>query len=149
MIFDILNKDAIQIGLDPKDKNELFEIMLKLASKTGKVKDFDQVLNEIKVRESLMSTGIGGGIALPHAKSNAIEECTASMVVLGKPFDYGALDSLPVNIVFMILSNDDAISNHLKILSQISKLIISSDFKQKLSKINSENEAYNLIISYK
>lgn len=149
MIFDILHKEAIQIGLDPKDKNELFEIMLTLASKTGKVKDFDQVLKEIKVREAIMSTGIGGGIALPHAKSKAIDDCTASMVVLRKPFDYGALDSMPVNIVFMILSNYEAISNHLKILSQISKLIISSDFKQKLSIINSENEAYNLILNYK
>jgi PTS system fructose-specific IIC component len=76
-ISDILKVDSIAIALNVEDKDELLENLLKLAAKSGKIINEEDTKNEIIKRENILSTGIGNGVALPHAKTNSIRDSVA------------------------------------------------------------------------
>ena len=127
-IRDIINVNSIALNLEVKDKTELINKMAELAFESGKIIDLNEVKNRLFVREKLMSTGIGNSIALPHAKSNKIKKTIGSFAVLSNPIDYESLDNKPVNIVLMIIGRESNISENLKLLSSISKIINNDSF---------------------
>jgi fructose PTS system EIIBC or EIIC component len=131
-ISDILHKNSIKINLFVQSKDELLDEMLELAVASGNITDEDDVKREIIKRESIMSTGVGGGIALPHAKSNSINDSVGALAILAAPIDYDALDNKPVNIVFLLLGKENNVGNHLRLLSKISRLLNDDDFRAKL-----------------
>jgi fructose-specific phosphotransferase system IIA component len=127
-IRDILDIRSIVVGLDIKDKDELLETMVDLATESGNVLEPEEAKERIFAREKLMSTGVGNGVALPHAKTNQIVKTVGSFAVLSQPIDYNALDGQPVRIVLMILGKETNVGEHLKLLSSISKLLSKESF---------------------
>ncbi|ROL56690.1 PTS sugar transporter subunit IIA, partial [Bacteroidetes/Chlorobi group bacterium ChocPot_Mid] len=96
-ISDILNIESIKIGLKVESKRELLNQMVSLAEKSKKLLDREEVLAEVIEREKIMSTGVGKGVALPHAKTNAVLENIAALAILAEPIDFNAIDDSPVN----------------------------------------------------
>jgi fructose-specific phosphotransferase system IIA component len=127
-IRDILDIRSIVVGLEVKDKDELLETMVQLAAESGNVLDTDEAKERIFAREKLMSTGVGNGVALPHAKTNQIVKTVGAFAVLSEPVEYDALDNQPVQIVLMILGKETNVGEHLKLLSGISKLLSKDSF---------------------
>ncbi len=143
-ITDIITKNSIAVNLIADSKEDLLEKMLLLAAKSGRINDNTLALKEIKEREKIMSTGVGKGIALPHAKTNAVSESVGSLAFLAEPIDYDSFDGEPVNIVFMLLGRENNVGIHLRLLSKISRLMNNDSFKIQLLDCGTNEEVVDL-----
>src|SRR3990172_517574 len=131
-ISEIINVNSININLIAENKKDLVEQMMKLAWKSGKVLDIEEALNEVFERENIMSTGVGKGIALPHAKTKAITDAVGALAILSVPIEYESLDEEPVNIVFLLLGMENNVGNHLRLLSKISRLLNNDSIREQI-----------------
>jgi fructose-specific phosphotransferase system IIA component len=139
-ITDILKLDSISLDINTQNKVDLLAQLLDLADKSGKITDKDKTLKEIFEREKILSTGIGKGIALPHAKTNTVSDTIGALAVMKKSIDYDSLDGEPVNIVFLLLGLEHNVGNHLKMLSKISRLLNNDTFREMLFKCKNNAE---------
>lgn len=122
-ISELLTVDSIQPNLSATTKDEVLEELVRLAVKKDGNIPVDQVLEAVRQREELMSTGIGNEIGLPHAKTSAVEDL---VVVFGRSLqgiDFKALDDKPVRIFFMLLAPENQSGPHVKALAHISRLL--------------------------
>ncbi len=131
-IVDILSINSIRLGLQAENKKYLLERMLDLAMESGRITNREEAKKEVFEREKIMSTGIGKGIALPHAKTNSVSDSVASLAVLGTPIDYDAIDGKEVSIVLLLLGRESNVGSHLRLLSRISRLLNDDDFRQSV-----------------
>jgi len=143
-ISDILDINSIKIGLTVESKKDLLEQMIFLAEKSKKIIDRDDVQHEILEREKIMSTGVGKGIALPHAKTNAITGSIGALALLSEPVDFNSLDEKPVNIVFLLVGLENNVGLHLRLLSNISRLMNNDAFRGNLLQCKTAMEVKKL-----
>ena len=145
-ITDILNKDLIKIKMSADSKEDLLNKMMVLAENSGKIIDSADARSEVFERENIMSTGVGKGIALPHAKTNSISSTVGALAIMKEPMEYDALDGNPVNIVFLLLGTENNVCNHLRLLSKISRLMNNDTFRTHLTQAQSVEEIMDLFI---
>lgn len=131
-ILDVIGKESISTTLEVDSKEELLDKMLELAVKSGKILDHEEAKRVILKREKIMSTGIGKGIALPHAKTNTVIDSVGSLAILKKECDFESIDGNPVNIVFLLLDKEINVGNHLRLLSKISRYLNDDEFRTNL-----------------
>ncbi|MBX3044210.1 MAG: PTS sugar transporter subunit IIA [Candidatus Kapabacteria bacterium] len=131
-ISDILRSNSIKIAIDAETKEHLLESMVELAYDPTKVLDKTQALKDVLEREEVMSTGVGKGIALPHAKSKSVLDSVASLAILKEPIDFDSLDGESVNIAFMLLGPENNVGLHLRLLSKVSRLMNNDSFRLQL-----------------
>jgi len=143
-ITEILNIDSIKIDLKVESKRELLDQMIVLAEKSNKILDREIVKQEVFEREKIMSTGVGKGIALPHAKTNAIKDPVGSLALLNEPVEYSSIDDKPVSIVFLLIGMENHVGNNLRLLSRISRLMNNDSFRGNLQQCNSAKEVMDL-----
>lgn len=122
-LSEILSVDLIEINLKAKDKDSVLEEMVDLLFKAGKIKDKKEILDDVKKREALMSTGIGHGVAIPHAKSKGVDTLISAFGRSKEGIDFKSLDGEPVYLFFMLLSPEDITGPHIKALAKISRLL--------------------------
>lgn len=147
-ISDVLSVDTIRLNLHVENKNDLIEQMILLAGKSGNIIDIEEVRNEVFDREKIMTTGVGKGIALPHAKTNAIRSTTAALGILAEAVDYDSLDDKEVNIALLLLGMEGQIGEHLRLLSKISRLMGNEFFRTELLNSKSALDVLNLFKTY-
>jgi len=141
----ILDSKSIQLNLEIDDKFVLIDNLVDLASNSGKVIDIGKAKFDVKEREDVMSTGVGKGIAIPHAKTESISSTVAAMITLKDGVDYKSLDKKNVNLAFLLLSEPVNIGNHLRLLSQISKLLNNESLRDRILDCQNENEVLEII----
>ncbi len=143
-ISELLYKDAIIDDLKSTDKPGIINELSLAVSKTtnAEAKDIARVLME---REGLGSTGIGGGIAIPHGKLNSVKEVAIGFGLSRKGVEYDSLDDKPVHIFFLLLTPENSSGGHLKVLAQISKLLKKDEFKHSLRFAESAEDIYDII----
>lgn len=143
-ISDILNRDAILPDLSSETKADVIQ---ELAGIVAPHADADQaaIAEVLMERESLGSTGIGGGIAIPHGKLNGVKEVTVGFGRSQKGVDYDSLDNLPVHLFFLLLTPENSTGGHLKVLAQISKMLKMDQFKERLKGAQSAQEIFDII----
>lgn len=124
--------DLVALDLVARDKQELLSILVDLLLKAGKVRDGAGLMGELLKRETVMSTGIGGGIAIPHALTNDIEDLALVFGRTQGPMDFQALDAQPVDLVFMLVGPKTASSIYVKLLARVSRLLQNEAFKERL-----------------
>ncbi|MFA7325684.1 MAG: PTS sugar transporter subunit IIA [Ignavibacteriae bacterium HGW-Ignavibacteriae-4] len=147
-ISEILNEKCIILNSELNDKDEIIEKLVELATKSGNITNTSKVLEEVFVRENLMSTGIGNNIAIPHTKSEDIKELTAAMITLSKPVNFDSLDGKKVSIVFLILSNSEELGLHIKALSKISKILNNRSFFGDILNVSKNAEVIELFDNF-
>ncbi len=143
-LSEILHKDAIVNELQSRDKQEVLKELSQAAARVSQAQHHE-ILEVLKERESLGSTGIGGGIAIPHGK---LPDENAVILGLGisKPgVEYDSLDNKPVHIFFVILTPEDSTGGHLKVLAQVSKLLKQEQFKTKLLQASTPESIFDII----
>lgn len=145
-LSDFLTKNYIKANITVDNKDDLLKTLVYLFKGNPKVNDIDKVLEDVYEREKILSTGVGKGFALPHAKTSAVNDILAAFCTLKQPVDYGALDSEPVNIVLMLIGPAEMSSLYLKLMSRISRMISNEDFKTNILKAQSDEELYNLFL---
>lgn len=143
-ISELVSPSRIKVHVEAQSKEQVLTMLIDLLDVNGDLANKEQIAQTIFEREKLMSTGIGHGFALPHSKSPYVKSETAALITLKQPIEYDSLDNQPVNVVFMLLSNSANVSLHLKLLSKISRFIISEEFKTDLLKAKTPEEAYEL-----
>ncbi|RPI69600.1 MAG: PTS sugar transporter subunit IIA [Ignavibacteriae bacterium] len=147
-ITDILAPSCIKIGLEVTDKEDVLVKLVDTLNAAGQVKNRDELLQVIMEREKLMSTGIGHGVALPHGKTNVVDSSIAALATLQNPIDFDALDDKPVSIVLLLVGTEGNVSIHLRLLSRISRMIGSDQFRSALIASRTPEEVLDLFASY-
>ena len=143
-ISQLLNKDSIIANLNARDKKGTIDELAKSISQTIKTSE-KEIANVLMEREQLGSTGIGGGIAIPHGKLDSVGSIIVGFGLSQKGVEYDSLDNRPVHIFFLLLTPENSTGGHLKVLSQISKLLKMESFKKKLLSANSPDEIFDII----
>ena len=144
-VADYIKVDTINLNLESKTKNTVIRELYNNFKKTNLIKDEELGLNDIFAREEMGSTGIGKKIALPHAKTKAVDELIATFGISRNGIDYESLDNENVNIFFMFLCPEDKTQEYLKVLARISRLIRDDKFIDKLLKAESNGEIIEII----
>lgn len=147
-ISEIVANDAIEVGIKLENKEDLIQKLLELAYISGNILDFETVKSEVFKREEILSTGIGNGIALPHAKTKYVKQMTGAIIVLGAPLDYESLDNEPVEIAVLILGSENHIGQHIRILSKISRLLSNDSFRNQLVEAENKESVMSLLKDY-
>ena len=131
-IADILDPACICLNMEAKDKASALNQMVDLLALNGKVHDRATLATVILDRERLMSTGIGNGVALPHGKTNVVDRSMAALATLQTPIDFDALDDKPVSIILLLVGTEGNVGVHLRLLSRISRMVGSEQFRTSL-----------------
>jgi fructose-specific phosphotransferase system IIA component len=139
-ITDILNEKVIVTKLPGSTKNEILNAMIELAATSERVNDKEKMRSAILEREKIMSTGVGSGFAIPHGKTDAVQDIVAAFAITEQPIDYQSLDDQPVRIVFLLVGKDNSVGPHIKLLSRISRLMNKEEFRKKLIDAESPSE---------
>ena len=119
---DLVAEGRITLGLDVANKPALLAVLADGAAAATGI-DAGVILERVRLRESLGSTGFGGGAAIPHARFAALSNILVQVVRLATPVDYGAIDDAPVDIAVLLLSPEAAGADHLKALARISRTL--------------------------
>lgn len=143
-IIDLLKKDAIELNTAAASKDEAIEKMVSLHQKAGNLADADVYKQAILAREAQSSTAIGEGIAVPHAKSDSVLTPGLAAITVPGGVDYGAPDSKPSDILFMIAAPLDG-DLHLEILSRLMVMLMDFDFCAKLRAAKTPEEYLEII----
>ena len=106
-IVDLLKKESIALGKNPGSKQEAIDMLVELQAKSGNIADVETYKKGILAREEQGSTAVGEGIAIPHAKSEAVKAPSLAAITVPGGVDYDALDGEPSNLLFMIASPND------------------------------------------
>ncbi len=129
---------------DRTEKDEILENMVDICFAADKVQDLDDFKTAIFEREAIMSTGIGLGVAVPHAKRKGIDEFFITVGVLREPVDWQAIDDQPVSIVFLIGGPDNRQKDYLRILSKLVLFTKNENRRNALRKAQSPEEVISL-----
>ncbi len=138
-------ENLIVFDLKSNAKDGVIEELVELVNTSNMVTDKNTLLKDIKERENLVTTGIGYGVAFPHAKTKSVKGIVIAFGRSNKGIDFEAIDHKPVHIFFLIAAPEDAIGAHLNVMSRLSYLMKSEENRQKLMKATSPGEVLELI----
>ena len=145
-LTDILEKENIIPELKAGDKKKAIEELADTIVKTNSALDKDSLVRVLLERESLGSTGIGDGVAIPHGKFHGLKDPVISFGRSKKGLDFESMDGQPVFLFFLLVAPEDSASIHLKALARIAKLLKNSSFRKILMEAPTREEIYNTII---
>ncbi|MDD3088780.1 MAG: PTS sugar transporter subunit IIA [Candidatus Omnitrophica bacterium] len=146
-IIDILCQSAVSVSLKARNKEEMLSELADLLVSSGKIKKTERtdVLKRIKEREIMGSTGIGKGVAIPHAKCPKMKDMVAAFGVCREGIDFKSLDGEPTYIFFMLIAPGETPGPHLMALAKISKLLDDKFVRDRLRHSSTAQEAYKII----
>ena len=139
-ITDLLKKESIDLNGVVTTKKETIEKMTLLMEKGGNVKDLEKYRAGVFAREEEGTTGIGEGIAIPHAKTDAVSDPGLAAMIIRDGVDYDSLDGEPVHMVFLIAAPNTEDNIHLEVLSRLSMLLMDDNFRANLMKASTVEE---------
>ena len=143
-ILDFISKDTILTDLQAGDKKGVIDELAEPIAVQTRL-DHRRIVRVLIERERLGSTGIGGGIAIPHGKIEGIESLVLGFGLSRKGVNFDALDGKPTYIFFLLLSADNSTGLHLQALARISKLLKEEDFKKDLMQADTAGKVLDLI----
>ncbi len=138
-----LSPQCIILDLKPKNKEDIIEKLVKVLYKNKKVTDFDQVFNEVMEREKIMSTGMANGLAIPHARTDAISKVELAIGFCKEGFEYESIDGNPSKVFILVVSSTNDQTPHIQILSGISSLLYKKENIESLLKCKNKQEVWN------
>ncbi len=145
MVFAEMAESMVATGLAARTKDEVIEQMLTILERTGKVRDRELARSDIDRNEQNTPFGMQHGIAIPHAKTAAVEEMLACVAVTAEPVDFSSIDGSPSRICVMTLSPPDQVGPHLRFLSEVGRLLKSRRLRKAILNAGSSEELLRLI----
>jgi len=143
-ILDILDKRMIVSNLTSSDKVGVLRDLVRVLAQVEKEVDGERMLEILLERESLGSTGIGEGVAIPHGKSKDVKRLLASFGRSLPGIDFQSMDGKPAHLFFLLVAPENSAGIHLKALARISRLMKDQTFRKRLMGANSSEEIYAL-----
>ncbi|NLI78055.1 MAG: PTS sugar transporter subunit IIA [Candidatus Riflebacteria bacterium] len=131
-LADVFKEDLVSLDFKAENKDDAIEKFVKTIEKAGMVDDAQALKNALHEREKLGTTGVGNGIAIPHARANTIKDLTVAFFRSKDGVNFGAIDGKPVHLIFVLLAPIASGGPYLKLLAKISKLLRSDEFRGDL-----------------
>ncbi|WP_368505701.1 fructose-specific PTS transporter subunit EIIC [Alkalihalophilus sp. As8PL] len=144
-ISDLLKRETIVLDMSATEKESAIDELVRCLDGAGRLKDASEYKKAIQAREDQSTTGIGEGIAIPHAKTSAVLTPAIAFGRSKKGVDYEALDGQPSYLFFMIAASEGANNEHLETLSRLSTYLMDESFRQSLLQASSEEEILKAI----
>ncbi|MFQ5498158.1 MAG: PTS sugar transporter subunit IIA [Candidatus Zixiibacteriota bacterium] len=138
-------EDLVVFDLKADTKQGAIEEMVDLVSTSSIVLDRDKLLKDVLSREELVTTGVGFGVAFPHAKTRAVKGIVIAFGRSAKGIDFDAMDDRPVSLLFLIAAPEDAIGAHLQVMGRLSFLMKYETNRQRLMEITSPGEVLAML----
>lgn len=147
MLAEHLNKTNILVNPKSKTRWELINEMLNSLVKNASLKkeDLEAVQKALFEREKSMSTGIGKGVAIPHCTTDRVNHIVLALAICKNGIDFDAIDGIPVNIAILLLVPQSKLSQHIKTLANIAKIMNNEALREKLVKTKNVETIINLI----
>jgi PTS system nitrogen regulatory IIA component len=143
-ILDVLPKEAIIADLKSRSKTEVLdELVAPLARLAGMSRE--ELVRVLLERERLGSTGIGGGIGIPHGKLKDLDNLMIGFGLSRKGVDFESLDGEPTRIFFLLITPENSTGLHLKMLARISRILKNEPFKERLLGSDGADQIYEII----
>ncbi|MBF0545851.1 MAG: PTS sugar transporter subunit IIA [Candidatus Riflebacteria bacterium] len=145
MISELLKESFIDLDISAASKHEAIDRLSLLLHSSGKVSDQNNFVKAVLEREKLGSTAIGAGIAIPHARANAVNEVSIAFARSGGGIDFNSVDGDPVHLIFLLAAPIESGSLYLKLLARISRLLRYQDLIEDLKKATTKEEVIAII----
>ena len=144
-ITELLDKKGINLDARPQTKLDAIDQLVELMNSTGNLTSKEEYKKCVLAREQEGTTGIGEGVAIPHAKTNVVTRAGLSVMVVKDGVDYDSLDGTPTNLLFMIAAPDTKENIHLDVLGRLSVLLMDDAFRQALIHASDKEEFLKLV----
>lgn len=141
----VLTGGCVCLHLKSDAKKGIIEEMVDLLATAGKIKDRDAALNAVLDRERKMSTGMQFGVAIPHGKTNSVEDLVAVFAMKKEGVDFASLDGKPSTIFVMTISPSSQTGPHMQYLTEISKMLNNPSNREQLLAAGSEEEVVRIL----
>jgi PTS system nitrogen regulatory IIA component len=146
LLTELLSPERVVVPLTARDKaGVIAELTHHLVDHSGG--KFEEVLSAVEEREAVLSTGIGFGVAIPHARSSAVRELTVVCGLSPIPVPYDSIDGEPVRLFFLIVGPEASAGQHVKLLSRIARLVRRDSLRQQLCDAASPQEFYDTLLA--
>jgi PTS system nitrogen regulatory IIA component len=145
MIRDLLQDDLVIEEIKATDKIGVIREFAKILQATGRVTDAEALVRVLLERESLGSTGIGDGVAIPHGKLSSISTMVVAFGRSSRGVDFQSLDAKPVYLFFLLVTPDNKPGDYLKTLARISRILKNPVLRENLKRTSDRQELKRLI----
>ena len=139
-LTDLLDSERVRVPLAASQKDELLRELVDLVMGPGQEAVSEEVLRAVLERETVLSTGIGGGVAIPHAKTDAVSSLRIAAGRTAHGVEYDALDGEPVRLCFLLVGPESDASAHVKALSRIARVVRRESVREKLNQAANAEE---------
>ncbi len=144
-VIDLLDEAVVETDLDVESREEVFEKLVGLLEEEGRLDEPDRSLEALREREDILSTGIGNGLAIPHAKVDRLDRFVAAFGRVPDGVDFKSLDGKPAHLIFLLLSPQGEAGRHVRILARISRILKNTQLRPQLMDAGSASEILDLI----
>lgn len=144
-ITELLDLRSISLDAVPASKQEALDMAVALMAKSGKIRDEEAYRREVYLREEESTTGVGGGIAIPHGKCDTVIRPGLAAMVIPNGVDFDSLDGEPVHLIFLIAAPNTKDNVHLDVLSKLSVLLMDEQFSEKLRRAKTAEEFLRIV----
>ena len=145
---DILTLDRIKVPLVGATKGEVVGELVDLLVGIGDLSDRDEVLAAIFNREHIRSTGIGSGLAIPHAKTSQVSDLIMAVGVCAEPVDFDSIDDVGVRLVVVLIVPEEMTSQHIQVLTRVTSMMSFASIRGKLLEAQSADAFYEVVRRY-
>jgi mannitol/fructose-specific phosphotransferase system IIA component (Ntr-type) len=145
LLSELLTANRVRVPLRSQTKDDVLRELVELATAGRDDVDVAAVLESVHQREQLLSTGIGGGVAIPHGKTPLVDQLIMAAGVCARPVEFDALDGEPVELLFLLIGPESAAGAHVKALSRISRLLRRESLRRGLCDAASAEEFLQLV----
>jgi len=121
LLSELLSPDRVKVPLDGRTKDDLLQELVALVARSPE--DAREILAAVHDRERELSTGVGGGVAIPHARTSRVDQLVMAAGIAPTPVDFDALDGQPVELFFLLVGPESSAGAHVRALARISRLL--------------------------
>lgn len=143
-LSDYLSEKTILFSLESTNKKQAVRSLLKVLKDNSQVQDEEMAFSDIMARENHLSTGMENGLAIPHAKTDAVQKLVVAFGIHRKGLDYDSLDGKPAHYIFLVLSPRDTSGPHIQALARISRSIKNENLREALLQAKDKKEILNI-----
>ncbi|MGM0379854.1 MAG: PTS sugar transporter subunit IIA [Bacillota bacterium] len=144
-IIDLLSERTIKLNLKSENKENVIKELVELINKSNRLIDKNKVLDAVFEREEKFSTGIGMGVAIPHAKSSSVKKPTIAFGKSKSGIDFESSDDEPAYLFFLIAVPENSSDEHLKILSKLSRRLMHKELRNSLKSAKTSAEIIEIL----
>jgi PTS system nitrogen regulatory IIA component len=144
-IGDLLDRNAIALRVSAANKRQALAVIAEIAARNLGL-DAADILDALSEREQAGSTGVGHGVAAPHARLPGLERMRGVFVRLDQPVEFESVDDQPVDLIFALFAPQDAGSEHLRALARVSRMLRQADLREQLRQARTADAIHALLV---